>query len=30
MIPEPNTETEKVTVVVNGLKDIALVGAGRR
>ncbi len=24
MIPEPNTETEKVTVVVNGLKDIAL------
>jgi len=24
MFPEPNTETEKVTVVVNGLKDIAL------
>ncbi len=24
MIPEPDTETEKVTVVVNGLKDIAL------
>jgi len=24
MHPEPNTETEKVTVVVNGLKDIAL------
>jgi len=24
MIPEPNTETEKVTFVVNGLKDIAL------
>ncbi len=24
MIPEPNTETEKVTIVVNGLKDIAL------
>ena len=24
MIPEPSTETEKVTVVVNGLKDIAL------
>jgi replicative DNA helicase len=24
LIPEPNTETEKVTVVVNGLKDIAL------
>ena len=24
MIPEPNTETEKVTVVVNGLKDVAL------
>jgi replicative DNA helicase len=24
MIPEPNTETEKVTVVINGLKDIAL------
>ena len=23
-IPEPNTETEKVTYVVNGLKDIAL------
>ncbi|HMJ79855.1 MAG TPA: DnaB-like helicase C-terminal domain-containing protein [Candidatus Dormibacteraeota bacterium] len=24
MIPEPDTESEKVTVVVNGLKDIAL------
>ena len=24
LIPEPNTEAEKVTVVVNGLKDIAL------
>ncbi|MDA8201586.1 MAG: AAA family ATPase [Chloroflexi bacterium] len=24
MVPEPNTEAEKVTVVVNGLKDIAL------
>ena len=24
MFPEPNTESEKVTVVVNGLKDIAL------
>ena len=24
VIPEPSTETEKVTVVVNGLKDIAL------
>src|SRR6476659_1971303 len=24
MIPDPNTETEKVTFVVNGLKDIAL------
>jgi len=24
MYPEPNTESEKVTVVVNGLKDIAL------
>jgi replicative DNA helicase len=24
LIPEPNTESEKVTVVVNGLKDIAL------
>lgn len=24
MIPEPATETEKVTIVVNGLKDIAL------
>ncbi len=24
LIPEPNTESEKVTIVVNGLKDIAL------
>ena len=24
MIPEPITETEKVTYVVNGLKDVAL------
>ncbi len=24
MVPEPNTEAEKVTVVINGLKDIAL------
>ena len=28
LIPEPPTEAEKVTYVVNGLKDIALVGGG--